>query len=133
MMLGIAFTQSSAQSLPEACWTTRQQASDALFRKVMPGFFAVTGFSLVGATLGAEGKRRALLAAATVSFCGVLGGTVVLNVPINQRVASWTPGSAPENWMRDRDRWLQAHWLRTAFGAFAFVLIALSDRAPTSS
>lgn len=133
MMLGIALTQISAQELPEACWTARRQASDRLFRGIMPWFFAATAISLVGAVFAAEGKRRMLFGAATVSFLGAVGGTAGLNVPINQRVASWTPGSAPETWTHDRDWWLQAHLLRTALGTCAFGCTALANRVPKRS
>jgi hypothetical protein len=39
MMLAIAVAQVATANLPEESWTLRQQADDALFRKVMPLVF----------------------------------------------------------------------------------------------
>ena len=47
-------------------------------------------------------------------------------VPINNRIAKWTPESLPENWQAEERRWDLYHWLRTCGLIVAFALLALS-------
>jgi len=47
-------------------------------------------------------------------------------VPINNRIAKWTPESLPENWKAEEHRWDLYHWLRTCGLIVAFALLALS-------
>jgi uncharacterized membrane protein len=39
--------------------------------------------------------------------------TIIWLVPINNRVASWTPESLPPGWREDRKRWDLLHRWRT--------------------
>jgi len=55
---------------------------------------------------------------------GTIADTMLINVPINVTISHWKAGAAPETWRLERDKWLQAHWLRTALGACSFVLSA---------
>jgi uncharacterized membrane protein len=47
-------------------------------------------------------------------------------VPINNRIAKWTPESLPENWRAEERRWDLYHWLRTGGLIVAFALLVLS-------
>jgi uncharacterized membrane protein len=47
-------------------------------------------------------------------------------VPINNRIARWTPESLPEDWPAQEHRWDQYHWLRTCGLIVAFALLVLS-------
>lgn len=49
-------------------------------------------------------------------------------VPINNRIATWTPESFPENWRAQEHRWDTYHWLRTCALVGAFILLVLSVR-----
>src|ERR1700685_4213714 len=101
VMLGVAMEQQTAQKLPEAAWTLRQRNDDALFRRVMPFTFIA-------------------MIAATVSALAVIIVTAGWEVPINNEIVKWTPGSAPADWTRTRDKWLRNHWVRTWIGVLAF-------------
>ena len=46
-------------------------------------------------------------------------------VPINNRIAKWTPASLPADWKEQEQRWDFYHWARTCGLIIAFVLLAL--------
>jgi uncharacterized membrane protein len=46
-------------------------------------------------------------------------------VPINNRVAKWTPKSLPADWKAQVDRWDLYHWVRTCGLVVAFALLVL--------
>jgi hypothetical protein len=58
VMLGVAMEQQTAQKLPEAAWTLRQQNDDALFRKVMPFTFTAMMLLLVASIFFCMGVRE---------------------------------------------------------------------------
>jgi uncharacterized membrane protein len=47
-------------------------------------------------------------------------------VPINNRIAKWTPGSLPGDWRAQERRWDLYHWLRTCGLVVAFGALVLS-------
>ena len=47
-------------------------------------------------------------------------------VPINNRIAKWTPESLPDDWRAQENRWDLYHWLRTFALVAAFILLVLS-------
>ena len=47
-------------------------------------------------------------------------------VPINNRIAKWTPRSLPDDWRAQEHRWDLYHSLRTSGLVVAFVLLVLS-------
>jgi uncharacterized membrane protein len=47
-------------------------------------------------------------------------------VPINNRIAKWTPDSVPSNWKEEEDRWDLYHWIRTCGLVVAFALLVVS-------
>jgi uncharacterized membrane protein len=52
--------------------------------------------------------------------------SLVAPVPINNRIAKWTPKSLPEDWNTQEHRWDNYHFLRTCGLILAFALLALS-------
>jgi uncharacterized membrane protein len=120
VMLGVAMEQQTAQKLPEAAWTLRQQNDDALFRRVMPFTFIAMMLLLVASLFLLQGRSRMAMVAATVSALAVIIVTAGWEVPINNEIVKWTPGSAPADWTSTRDRWLHNHWVRTWIGVLAF-------------
>lgn len=52
--------------------------------------------------------------------------SLVFPVPINNRIAKWTPASLPADWQTQERRWDTYHWLRTCGLVVAFVLLAIS-------
>lgn len=55
--------------------------------------------------------------------------SLVAPVPINNRIARWTPVSLPNDWRAEEQRWDLYHWLRTCGLVAAFVVLALSAAA----
>ena len=120
VMLGVAMEQQTAQKLPEAAWTLRQRNDDALFRRVMPFTFVAMMLLLIASLFLLQGRSRMAMVAATVSALAVIIVTAGWEVPINNEIVKWTPGSAPADWTRTRDKWLRNHWVRTWIGVLAF-------------
>jgi len=52
--------------------------------------------------------------------------SLIAPVPINNRIARWTPTSLPNDWKAQENRWDLYHWLRTCGLVSAFVILALS-------
>lgn len=116
-----------------AFFTELKQLEIRAFTAPLPavGLVAVI-FGLAHAALV---RRRRLALAFTLA--GVLslaiGGfiTVRIHFPMNQRITSWSASSAPSDWAETRDRWRQAHDVRTAFTVLGFALLlrgTLSER-----
>jgi Domain of unknown function (DUF1772) len=120
VMLGVAMEQQTAQKLPEAAWTLRQQNDDALFRRVMPFTFIAMMLLLIASIFLLQGRSRMAMVAATVSALAVIIVTAGWEVPINNEIVKWTPGNAPADWTGTRDKWLHNHWVRTWIGVLAF-------------
>jgi len=47
-------------------------------------------------------------------------------VPINNRIAKWTPESLPDDWKAQEHRWDLYHWVRTGGLIVAFALLVSS-------
>src|ERR1700679_2780303 len=120
VMLGVAMEQQTAQKLAEAAWTLRQQNDDALFRRVMPFTFIAMMLLLIASLFLLQGRSRIAMVAASVSALAVIIVTAGWEVPINNEIVKWTPGSAPADWKSTRDKWLHNHWVRTWIGVLAF-------------
>ena len=52
--------------------------------------------------------------------------SLVAPVPINNRIAKWTPDSIPDDWIAQESRWDMYHLFRTCVLIVAFVLLSLS-------
>jgi hypothetical protein len=50
-------------------------------------------------------------------------------VPINNRIARWTPTTLPSDWQIDEHRWDLYHWFRTGGLIVAFALLCFGLRA----
>ncbi len=99
-----------------------------LFGRVMP--FWMVGSTLLNlllllpfAHLSKGAWHLAAIALALQVFAVVF--SLVGPVPINNRVAKWTPKSLPADWKAQVDRWDLYHWLRTCGLVVAFALLVL--------
>ena len=98
VMLGVAMEQKTAQKLPEAAWTLRQQNDDALFRRVMPFTFIAMMLLLIASIFLLQGRSRMAMVAATVGALAEIIVTAGWEVPINNEIVKWNPGNAPADW-----------------------------------
>jgi len=55
--------------------------------------------------------------------------SLVAPVPINNRIAKWTPKSIPEDWNAQEHRWDLYHFVRTCGLVAAFAILSLSFSA----
>ncbi len=124
MMLGIFIAGYAARGLPEESWTRRFQLENRLFTKTMPPSLMLPLLGLIASVPLTRDAVRSLFAVAAVLTAIVLVITIVLEVPINRHIASWTAGAAPANWAAVRDRWLWNHLARTGVGVLAFLCAA---------
>ncbi len=128
ILVGTGLAAFTARGLPEQSWVLRFQLEDHLFAKAMPPVMLSTLLALIGAALLARGHSRLLLGASGLFMVLVLVVTIGFEVPLNQQIQSWTPGSAPLGWQNVRDLWLQRHLLRTIFAVLGFVAALLAPR-----
>jgi uncharacterized Tic20 family protein len=126
VMLGVAMEQQTAQKLPEAAWTLRQQNDDALFRKVMPFTFTAMMLLLVASIFLLHGNSRIAMVVAAIAALAVIIVTAGWEVPINNEIVKWIAGNAPADWTGTRDKWLHYHWVRTWIGVASFASALLS-------
>jgi uncharacterized Tic20 family protein len=126
VMLGVAMEQQTAQKLPEAVWTLRQQNDDALFRKVMPFTFTAMMLLLVASIFLLHGNSRIAMVVAAIAALAVIIVTACWEVPINNEIVKWIAGNAPADWTGTRDKWLHYHWVRTWIGVASFASALLS-------
>ena len=101
----------------------------ALLGRVMP--FWMVGSTLLNLALllpfeelGNQAWRLAAVACAIQVFAVLF--SLVAPVPINNRIAKWTPDSLPNDWKVQEHRWDMYHWLRTGVLVVAFALLVLS-------
>ena len=74
--------------------------------------------------LGNHAWRLAAVACAIQVFAVLF--SLVAPVPINNRIANWTPDSLPDDWKVQEHRWDMYHWLRTGALVVAFAILVLS-------
>ncbi|MFI5664204.1 anthrone oxygenase family protein [Streptomyces sp. NPDC051684] len=95
---------------------------------VMP-FWYIGSLVLVGVWAVAGWHRGAglVVAAAGLLIVSVIMSLVVL-VPINNRVKAWTTGDRPSDWKEQLNRWDRWHYVRVAviIAAFALLVAALA-------
>jgi uncharacterized membrane protein len=101
----------------------------ALLGQVMPFWFAgSTALNLllllpVGHLNEAAWQLAAI--ALTIQVLAVVF-SLVGPVPINNRIAKWTPESFSQDWRDQEHRWDLYHWLRTCGLVVAFILLVAS-------
>jgi uncharacterized membrane protein len=74
-------------------------------------------------SFGTSPATFALTLAGLVLFVVALLVTVVVEVPIAKRIASWTTATLPEGWQRQRDRWASVHIVRVVAGIAGLTLL----------
>jgi len=96
---------------------------------VMP-FWYITSLVLVGVWAVAgwhhHGTGLVVTAAALLILSVIM--SVLLLVPINNRIKTWTPENRPADWKQQMNRWDRFHYVRVAviIAAFALLVAALT-------
>ena len=100
-----------------------------LFGRVMPFWMAGSTILNLLLLLPFEHLNESAWRFAAVAFAIQVLAVVfslVGPVPINNRIAKWTPASLPEDWPAQEHRWDQYHWPRTCGLIAAFAILVLS-------
>jgi hypothetical protein len=50
--------------------------------------------------------------------------TMLIEVPISQRILTWTPKTLPQDWQKQRDRWSRFHIVRIVAALIGLELLA---------
>jgi uncharacterized membrane protein len=96
--------------------------------RVMPFWYsAAVVLGVVWAVLAWGGPGTVPVVVATALLVVAVVASVTLLVPINDRVKTWTAGTAPSDWRAQVERWDRLHHARVALlvGAFALVAVGL--------
>jgi uncharacterized membrane protein len=95
-----------------------------LMTVLMPVALASTVPVLV-LSYGPRPETFALTVAALALFVVTLVVTMVVEVPIVQRIAAWTMATLPADWQQQRDRWGRFHLLRVLPALAGLVLLVV--------
>jgi len=130
LLVGTAIDHHRLTVLDSVSWTAARQSIDGVFSKLLPWWWNITLILLFcAAYLNRVHTRWLFLTSGLMLLFGIVI-TVIIEVPLNQQIASWTPATIPANWMELRDRWLAFHNVRTAAGvvAFACALLGIAEK-----
>jgi uncharacterized membrane protein len=126
-----AFAHPILNRQPLAVHVLMRSSFAALFGRVMP--FWMTGSALLNILLllpfehlDETAWRLAAIALAIQVFAVLF--SLAGPVPINNRIAKWTPESLPNDWQTQEHRWDLYHWIRTSGLVVAFALLLASIR-----
>ena len=124
-----AFAHPTFNRLPAQVHIPMRSSFAQLFGHVMP--FWMAGSTLLNLLLllpfGHLSKSAwhfAAIAFAIQVFAVVF--SLVAPVPINNRIAKWTPASLSNDWKAQEHRWDLYHWFRTCGLIAAFAILVLS-------
>lgn len=95
--------------------------------RVMP--FWYIGSVVLGAVwtaLAWNGAGTTLIVAGTALLVLSVVMSIVLLVPINSRVATWSREGVPADWKQQMQRWDRFHYVRVGILVLAFALFALA-------
>ncbi|MGB8888059.1 MAG: DUF1772 domain-containing protein [Candidatus Korobacteraceae bacterium] len=101
----------------------------ALFGRVMPFWMTLSVLLNFLLVLPFEHLNQSAwhfaATAVVIQFLAVVF-SLIAPVPINNRIAKWTPQSLPDDWKVQEHRWDSYHWFRTCALVVAFAFLALS-------
>lgn len=105
----------------------------ALFGRVMPFWMAASVLLNILVLLPIEPIIKPAWEFAAIALAIQVLAVVfslIAPVPINNRVAKWTPQFLPDDWRAQEHRWDLYHWFRTCglVLAFAFLILSVGAR-----
>ena len=124
-----AFAHPTLNRQPLEAHILVRSSTAALLGRVMP--FWMVGSMLLNLALllpfeelGNQAWRLAAVSCAIQVFAVVF--SLVAPVPINTRIAKWTPDSLPNDWKVQERRWDMYHWFRTGALIVGCAILVLS-------
>lgn len=116
--------------LPPGAFVTFQQVQNVRFARMMPlpilAALVSDALWLVLLRKRMETTTFLFLAGSTLALFLAVALTRAVNIPINDRLAKWSPASPPADLAGTWARWERVHSIRTIFAVLAFVLILLA-------
>jgi uncharacterized membrane protein len=97
------------------------------FAPVMPILMPVSMLSIMPVLLFSWGRSITfgLTAAALACFIVALLVTLLIEVPIDNMIKTWTVATLPNDWQQLRDRWEAFHVVRTAASVTGLILLVV--------
>jgi Domain of unknown function (DUF1772) len=124
-----AFGHPSLNRQPQETHILMRSTLAALLGRVMP--FWMAGSTLLNllillpfAKLNPTAWRFAAITFAIQVLAVVF--SLIGPVPINNRIAKWTPKALPDDWRAQERRWDLYHWLRTTGLVIGFAILSAS-------
>jgi Anthrone oxygenase len=111
-----AFVHPSFAKIPDSAHAAAANSSARILGSYMPFWYAlVLMLSIADAVITWRYVHEwdKWILASCVLWVIAIVSTIIWLVPINNRVASWTPESLPSDWREDRKRWDRLHRWRT--------------------
>lgn len=111
--------------LPAGASLTARADGARMMGRAMPFWYfgsLILTVALAAVTWGTAASATALAAAGLLVVSVVM--SVALLVPINNRSATWTADSHPDDWREQQQRWDRLHYARVAIIVAAFTLVA---------
>ena len=129
-----AFTAPALTALPASTYVEVQQALNRNYRAPIPVLYTVVNVSALTVVVLLIRARKTLAFALSLIalLCSALltASTLLINVPINTEVLTWSSQAPPVNWAEVRDRWNQAHVFRTVLAVVALACQILAALSP---
>ena len=120
LLFGTVLEHEQLKVLPAKPWVLARQSIDAVFSRLMPWLWNTTLLLLAAAAYLTHDRARWLFAAAAAILLAGIVVTLVIEVPLNKQIASWTQETILPEWASVRDRWVRFHAVRTVAGVVAF-------------
>lgn len=132
LMVGVEFAVAFVinpilMRLPAGASLTARADGARMLGRVMPFWYVgslILTAALTAVTWGTPTAAAALVAALLLAISVIM--SVALLVPINNRSATWTAESHPDDWREQQQRWDRLHYARVAVIVASFVLVVLS-------
>jgi uncharacterized membrane protein len=129
LMVGVEFavafvTNPILLRLPAGASLAARADGARMLGRVMPFWYVgslILTAALTAATWGTPTAATSLVAALLLAISVVM--SVALLVPINNRSATWTAESHPDDWREQQQRWDRLHHARVAIIVASFVLV----------
>ncbi len=124
-----AFIHPALYRLREEAHVPVAAALARLFGRVMPPWYAANLLLALAQTFlrwHQSGRAPELLATSAFLLLLMILYSVIIEVPINNRVAEFSVGELPADWKMDRQRWDFHHRWRVLILVAAFTLLATS-------
>jgi uncharacterized membrane protein len=132
VMVGVEFsvafvTNPIFNGLPDDSGLLGRAHGGRMLGAVMPVWY-ITSLVLVviWAIAGPRHHDTALVLTAGALLILSVIMSVLLLVPINNRIKTWTPDDRPADWKQQINRWDRFHYVRVAVIIAAFALLALA-------